>query len=224
MVTVAHIAGKIVERRPFLEEALARGIINYAFLAESLRPEIEKELKKEVNPQAIAMALRRLSERLARRSKRARAFVSFRETDVTVKSDLFEMTILKSQKSIDNIRRAYGLVNFSQGGFLIVTHGLYEITIIASKKYKARIQKIFSGEKALKTIDNLSSLTVKMPIEAVEAVGPIYTVAKALNWENIAIIEIVSTLTEMTLILKEEDVSRAFGIVKEIIREQQEKK
>ncbi len=64
----------------------------------------------------------------------------------------------------------------------------------------------------------LSSLSIKIPIEAIETVGLLYILTKAINWENINIVEIVSTLTEMTFILKEDDVSRAFNTVKKLIK------
>ena len=41
---------------------------------------------------------------------------------------------------------------------------------------------------------------------------------KALNWEDISIIEVVSTLTEMTFVLREKDISLAFNTVKETDR------
>ena len=64
MPTIAHIAEKMVERKPFIEEAMAQGVINYASLAQILQPEIEKELKKKVKTSAVMMALRRTSEKL----------------------------------------------------------------------------------------------------------------------------------------------------------------
>jgi len=48
MVTVAHLVEKIIAQKPFLQEALSKGIVNNAALAEELLPEIEKELKKRV--------------------------------------------------------------------------------------------------------------------------------------------------------------------------------
>ena len=210
----------MVEKKPFLEEALARGIINYVALAEILRPEIEKELKKEVKTSAIMMSLRRLSEKLEKNFIK-QAQIRFKETDITIKSNLFEITVLKSSVIISNIKRLYDLMDFSRGDFLTITQGVYEITIISNKKYKNKIEKILEEEKIVKTIDNLSSLTIKIPIEAVEQIGLFYIVTKALNWENINIIEIVSTLTEMTFILKEDDISQAFNILKKLIEEQE---
>ncbi len=48
MVTIARIVEKHIEERPFVQEALSRGIINNAALAEELIPIVEKELKKKM--------------------------------------------------------------------------------------------------------------------------------------------------------------------------------
>ena len=218
MVTVSHIARKIVERKPFLEEALSRGLINYGALADQMKGEIEKELGKEVERAAILMALRRLKEELEESFVR-QATVKFRESDITIKSDLIEVTYLKSYSIINNIRKLYDSVDFSKGDFLTITHGLYEITIISSKKYGGKIESVFSSEKLVKKISSLSSLTVRIPEEAINTIGLFYVLTKAINWENIPIVEIVSTLTELTFILKEDDISRAFGVIKGVMAE-----
>ena len=219
MVTVSHLTEKIIEKKPFLEDALAKGIINYVALAENLKPEIEKELKKKIKTSAIMMALRRLSEKLEKNFIK-QAQVRFKETDITIKSDLFEITLLKSPSNIKNIKRIYDLIDSSRGDFLTITQGMYEITIISHKKYKNKMEKILEEEKVIKNIDNLSSLTIKIPISAVEQIGLFYVITKSLNWENINIIEIVSTLTEMTFILKEDKTSQAFNTIKRLIEDE----
>ena len=216
MVTVSHLVESLVEKTPFLEEALSKGLINYAALAESLQPDIEKELKKQVKHSAVMMALRRLSEKLEKNFIK-QSQIHFKETDITIKSDLFEITFSKSQASINSIKKLYDRVDFSKGDFLTITYGVYEITIISNKRYKSKIQKIFEYEKTIKIIDNLSSLTIKVPMELVEQIGLFYTVTKALNWVNINIVEIVSTLTEMTFIVKEDDIPRTFNTIKKLV-------
>ena len=216
MVTVSHIVGKIVKDRPFLEEALSKGLINYFSLAEQMKEEIEKELGKDIKTSAVMMAIRRLKESLERNFVKT-AGIKFRESDITIKSDLVEFTFLKSPSIICNVRKLYDSVDFSRGDFLTITHGLYEITIIASKKYGGRIEKIFESEKLIKKISSLTSLTIIIPPEALNTAGFFYIVTKALNWENISIVEIVSTLSEMTLILKESDLSKAFNSIKSLI-------
>jgi len=70
-------------------------------------------------------------------------------------------------------------------------------------------------------IDYLCSITINIPIEAIETVGLFYVVTRALNWENINITDIVSTSTEMTFIIKEEDTSRTFNILKKLIKDKE---
>ena len=59
MKTIANCVESILISQPFLEEALARGIINYSALAEELNPTVSEILKKPVKSGAIMMALRR---------------------------------------------------------------------------------------------------------------------------------------------------------------------
>ena len=219
MATISHLVKNIVGKRPFLEEVLARGLVNYVNLAKNLQPEIEYEIKKEVKFSAIMMALRRISESLEEDIVK-HSSVKFRETDITVKSGLFEITVIKSQNIMNTIRKLYGLIDFSSGDYLTMTHGLYEVTIISANKHKNKIIKILEDEKITKIINNLSSLTIRIPIDAIETPGLFYILTKDLNWENINIVEIVSTLTELTFILKEEDVARAFNKLKDLTKEQ----
>jgi aspartokinase len=219
MTTISNIVQKIVREKPFLEEALAKGLINYASLAENIQNEIEKELSKKVKLSAVVMALRRLAEKLETELIKKTSF-QFKETDVTIKSDLVEFTVQKSATVINSIRKVYDSVDFSKGDFLTMTQGVYEITLIFNKKYKNKFAKIFEEEKIIKTIAELASVTIKIPIDVVETVGFFYIITKALNWENINIIEIVSTLTELTFIVKEDDAPRAFKVLKELVSSQ----
>ena len=218
MPTAAHLVQSIVERKPFIAEALAKGLINYAALADDIKPEIESELKQEVKHAAVMMALRRYAEKLEDKFKLTH--FQFKESDMTIKSDLFEITIQKSNQIPAELSKLYDLVDFAQGDFLTITHGLYEVTIISNKKHEKSIEKIFEKETLVKKIERLSSLTIKIPINSIETPGMFYIITKALAWDNINIVEIISTLTELTFIMKEEDVSRAFNTLKQLMEEQ----
>ena len=64
MVNMSFLVEKIIEQKPFLQEALSKGIVNNAALAEQLMPELEQQLKNKVKFSAVNMAIRRLSEKL----------------------------------------------------------------------------------------------------------------------------------------------------------------
>jgi len=217
MVTVSHLVEKIVEQKPFLQEALSRGIVNNAALAEELIPQIEKELKKKIKFSAVNMAIRRLSQKL---EKTFIAKAKFdKNSDITIKSDLIEITVFKTEDAQGYVKKVYDIVNFKKGDFLTITQGLNEVMIITNKRHEKKALSLFPPRIVKKTIKNLSSLTIIIPPESIGTVGLFYIVTRALNWENINIVDIVSTFTEMTFIVNEDDTARAFNVLNRLIKE-----
>lgn len=217
MVTVSHLVEKIVEQKPFLQEALSRGIVNNAALAEELTPQIEKELKKKIKFSAVNMAVRRLSQKL---EKTFIAKAKFdKNSDITIKSDLIEITVFKTEDVQGYVKKVYDIINFKKGDFLTITQGLNEVMIITNKRHEKKALGIFPSRFVKKTIKNLSSLTITIPPESIGTVGLFYIVTRALNWENINIVDIVSTFTEMTFIVSENDTARAFNVLNNLVKE-----
>ena len=212
MATIAHLAEKLVEQQPYLEEALTRGIINYAALAEELQPQIEKELKVKVKSSAVMMALRRLSERLQKGTHQMQG-IHFNESDIMLRSDLCELTVVKTPSSLKKLKSISDIPEYRRGDFFTMTQGFYEVTLITNKRNLTKVEKALDDEKIMKVITHLASVTVTIPLASIETMGFFYTITKALNWNNINIIEIVSTLTEMSFIVREGDAAHAFDIL-----------
>ena len=218
MVTVSHVVTRILEDMPFLEEALIRDIINYSYLAEMIKPQVEQEMRKQVKRAAIVMAIRRFRETLKTGSVEA-LHVDFTESDITLRSGIFEITVVKDRNTIDEMQRLYDMVDVTKGDLLTVTQGLYEITILSNTRYKEQIQKLFAKDQTIKVTEGLASLMVKISKESAESVGVLYVLVKALAWNNVNIIEMVSTLTEEIFIIKEEDTAVAFNAIKGLVKE-----
>ncbi|MBT4823930.1 hypothetical protein HN695_01015 [Candidatus Woesearchaeota archaeon] len=218
MVTIARTVEKIIERKPFLQEALIRGIVNVAALAEEITSEVEQEMGQKVKFSAVMMAIRRLGEKL---EKTVINRVKFdKSTDVSLRSDLYEITLKKIPGVQTKISKLYELINSKENDILTVTQGFHEITLITNKRNKEKIKKIFKKEEIKSEIEDLASVTINIPPEAIESVGLFYIATKALTWENINAIEVVSTFTELTFIIKENSAAKAFDVLKRLIREQ----
>lgn len=216
MPTIAHLTRKIIEKKPFLEEALSEGLINNAALAEKIIPELEKELKKKIKFSAVNLAIRRMAENL---NKKAIIHLKFdKNSDITIKSNIIEIVLYKQDKIQEYIKKIYSLMNFARGDFLTITQGINEIMVITNEKYEKTIIEMLPEKIIKKKIKNLSTLTVNIPESAVEGIGLFYAISKALNWENINVIDIVSTYTEITLIVNENDASKAFDVLKNLMQ------
>lgn len=215
MITVSEIVENIVRRTPFLEEALARRIINLSAFSREIKPEIEKELMRKVKEGAIVMGLKRLSNRIKKIHKEQRTFFQT-PPDLMVRSNLVEITILNSDTLLNKQKRFLEQIKFIQNYFLTFTQGIYETTIIVSKNLEEKLLKIFEDEKIISKFENLSSLTIQLP-EGSALIPGIYTfILKALAWEGINLIEVVSTFNEFTIILENKNTDRAFSILKRI--------
>ena len=215
MVTISRVVEKVIGDNPILQEAISRGIINYAALAEDIKPKIEQEMRAPIKTSAIMMALRRLSEKLEK------SFVSKakfdKNADIFVKSDLFEITLKKSRRTYSLIKEVYENVD-PEKDFLTVTQGLSQITLISNKRNKKYIMEKLGKEKIVKEINDLACISTILPLNAIDQVGYFYNITRGFAWENIPIIEIVSTLTELNFIVKEKDIPKSFNLFKEIIR------
>ncbi len=211
MVTIAHLTKKILQEKPFVHEALAKDLINIGALAEMIKPDIEKELG-EVKTSAIAMAIRRYVE-----NNNKQLYHKIRLTqksDLLVKSNLFEISLLKSSTIYKKLVRLYEIVDFNIGDTLNIIHGNYEILVVGNEKYKEEFLKVLEDEQIKMVKDNISSISIKIPKECIDVPGFYFAITKALSLENIPILDIVNTETEATLILDDKDISKAYDVLK----------
>lgn len=212
MPNITQAVSEIVKRRPFLEEGLSSGIINHAYLADSLKDEIERMTGKHTNRYAIIMAIRRLSESLSE-SFAAKAALNLHGSELAVISGISEITVSKSAATNQRIEKMYARFDPSKGDFLTITQGLYESTIIFSTKHAEIVKRSFMPRDIIYSADGLASLIVKISGAAADSVGVLYALTKILSWENINIIEMVSTRTEEIFILKEGDAAAGFSAI-----------
>lgn len=216
MVTVSHIVKKLVSEKPFLEEALRSKIISYGGLAEQFQPIIEKELGREVKFSAIIMALRRYSEELEDKYNSVKPFDFSGE--ILMKTNISDYIVVKTPQLVSKLKMAHNLVDYSRGDTLNVIVGNNEVSIIISERHESRLRDFLRGEKILNRENNLVSLSVVFSsIDFVHTPGVIFSVVRKLAWENINIYEIVSTMTELTLILSKKDSMRAYNALYELV-------
>lgn len=208
MITVPQAVEKTVRKSPFLEEALARKLINLSELARVIKPGIEEELLKDVSIGSIVMALKRLSKDLSTNRIDDQIIQMF--GDISVRSSLMEFTYANSDTVLSNLRKL--LDETPDEVFLTWTRGIFETTIILSSKMEKAVEKIFIKEKLKFKITDLSSLAIKLPPENIEMPGVYYMALKLLAWEGISITDAVSTATELTIILPNKHIDRAFSV------------
>lgn len=215
MITVPEITEEIIKESPYLESAIASGLINLSSLARKIQPQIQKRLLKDIKFGAIIMALKRLEEKLKSREKKITpALKSF--GDLTVKSNLVEFTFRNSQTLLTKEKELLQKVANEKGVFLTLTQSLLQTSLIISASWQKEAEKIFEKEKVIFHFINLSAITLILSEQTIKTPGAYYFILKILAWYDINIIEVVSSFTELTLVFESKDIDRAFSILKNL--------
>lgn len=214
MITIPETVEQIISGSPFLEEALNEGIINYSALARKIKPEIERRLMKNVQQGAILMALRRMPKKFKPANSLKKIMHS--SNDLIVRSNLIEFVIANTNFTINMHENLIKMSEQEEQYFMTITEGVFETTIIASNDLYKQIKPILTPEKIISELTNLSSITIHLPTSNVYSPGLYYFFLKALAWEGINVVEVVSTYTEFTIVLENKDVDRAFSVLKNL--------
>lgn len=214
MISTQVVVEELIRNAPYLETALAEDIVNYSSLARYLKPKIEKRLLKDIREGAIIMALKRASERLKGTLPKTEEIIKMLG-DITIRSNLVDYTFVNSPTLINAQNKIIEKMKDRKDIFMTISHGISQISVIASESIENEIKEIFKEETAICTLNNLSSLTIRIPLEATKMPGVLYSILKLLAWEGISLIEMISTYTELTIVLNNKDIEKAFSLVKE---------
>ena len=213
MKSISKTVEKIIVSSPFLEEALSEKLINVSSLARKIKPEVEELMEQDIKEGAIVMAINRLAPSYYYKINIGiKDFVN-NIGDIIVRSNLADYTFENSPTLINKQQNLLLEASKSKKHFHTISQGVYETTIIVSDSLCSTIDEIFVGEHRLAFRQNLSSITVKLPMENTEISGLYYYIFKKLAWVGINIIEIISTTNEFTMVVSDEDIDRAFSIL-----------
>ncbi len=214
-MSVSKIVKDIVKEQPYLLEAINRGIIHFGNLSAELRPKVESIMEKKVTDSSIIMALRRYADELQEMSEKEGDRRLYCE--ITMKTNICDFNVVKTPKLLQMIPSFYGLVELERGDFLNVTIGNHEVSIVVSQKYYKTIAKKLEKEKILDKESDLVALTIVFDGDFFNTPGITYQILQALAWKNINILEIISTISELTLVIDKSDSIRSYEVLYELI-------
>lgn len=216
MKTISAVVEHYIKKKPFLQSALAQGIINLTSLSRIVKPEIEEELGKEVRNGAIVMALKRLSDDLEFRATHKIVKVLKNIGEITVRSNLTDYTFLSSETILAKQAKLLEEVHKNQDIFYTSSRGVNEINIVVSNSLDNTVEELFKNERCTQKVKNLSSVTVKLPAENVSVPGIYYFIFQRLAWEGIVLYEVISTTNEFTILVNDDQVDVAFKTIKDL--------
>jgi len=212
MISVSQAVEAIILHTPFLEEALRQNILNLSSVARDIKKDIETFTQKPVKTGAIVMALKRYN---ARGGRTLTGTVYSKIRDITVRSGLVGYTFRNSQTIASCQNELFQQIGTQPDIVCNISIGLLETTMIISASLEQTVRRVFADETEVAHIPSLAAIILRLTQDTTEIPGIYYMILKYLAWDGINVVEVVSTYTELTVIVREKDIDAAFSSIKQ---------
>ncbi len=209
MRKISEAVETIVEGHPALSFGIHHRLLNLTKLARFLRASVEAQTRKEVSESAVLMSLSRLQRRWTR--SRPQKTDSLVLDKVSIVSGLCSVTLAKTQTTHRELNRVFTAVQ-EQNGFITITEGLRETTVIVEEENFARLRKALSSRPKI-IHHQVASVGMTFSERYLSVKGVLHQLLEQIALQNINVLEVASTATEFYIYVEEKDVEIAFASI-----------
>lgn len=204
MKSITDLARSLIEEDELLYEGLRQDLLNLRAVGRQLRPKIEKVKMEKVGLETIVVSLSRIqSEVSAREPIKPRV----RLIDISMQTPLSTLTYPKAGLSKNHLSEIRRIIDKNVSKFCTMTEGFKEVTIIVPANLAGSILKKLDVKPNL-TRNNLYAVSLHFDPKYLKQSNVLYSILGELAPERINLIEIISTATELSLIVEPSDVQK----------------
>ena len=207
MLKISDSIKELIENNSFFNFGIYYKLLNLTRVAKFIKPHIEAKTKKKVTENAILMSLSRIQNETRKKIKDS----DFKIENMIIHSDLCTMTFYNTKETHERINKIYSKI-LNDRGFMTITEGSNEITIIFENRFLEKIKKE-TLEKPKYSKEKISSICIKFNSKYIKIPGLLYLILQQIALQNLNIIELNSTETEIILYLETKDIKNAFDTI-----------
>lgn len=205
MQSLKQALSEVIQQNAFLQAGLYQRLFNLTQLSRYLLPILEVRLQKPLSVNAITMALSRAQSDLP---AQPRLDKHYRVNNVSIHSGLATLTYTRTdhtqvalQTVLEQIRNSQGYVSLSQG--------MRELTLIVDQGfYDAVCDAVVETPRF--ALQGVAAVGVEFGQRYENTPGLLHSVLQRIAMQNINIIEISSTYSEVVVYVEELDAMRTF--------------
>lgn len=184
------------------QEALRRGVLNLRAYGRSIRAKVEASRGEKVDVATLAVALSRLEKKA---KTEAGLIPNVKLDDLTVRAPLVDITYPRSTVTTRELERIASSLHNDSENFIAVNQADREITIIVPARYETTVTDAIDAAPTY-VQDDLYAVTVHFPVSYMPVPNVIYTLVAAVAAHQINLIELISTLTELSFVVEKDNV------------------
>jgi aspartokinase len=211
--SITNAVKEVVNNDLSFQDSLQRDYCNISALARIIKPKIDLMLSgKNTSIESIVTALKR-SRRDYNVPERPIASILAAST-ISVKTDVAKVSAEKSKKTIEKVAKA---MTQNVGNFISVSESIMSITLVFDDVLFEDVKAMFAHDDILEIEDDLAAIIVHSPEEIIKTPGCAIAFYNQLARRHINIEDTVSCYTDTIVLVKMEQVGKAFNALTDLI-------
>jgi aspartokinase len=194
------------------QDSLQRDYCNISALARIIRPQIDHMLGRDISIESIITALKRSKHDYNVQQKPIAAILA--ASTITVNTDVAKVSAKKSKKTIEKVAKA---MIQSTGNFISISESIMSITLVFDDLLLQDIKGMFAHDDILEIENSLAAIIVHSPEEIIKTPGCAIAFYNQLARRHINIEDTVSCYTDTIVLVKMEQVGKAFNALTDLI-------
>jgi aspartokinase len=214
MKTITNSVRTVMQNDEVAREASRRGILNSSAYAREILPQIEKETWKDVEETSVTVAI----NRIAKNQKWLAIKPHIQFDKIAIETGLVDVTFEKTVELQKMLSSTVSSVRQELSNDLYIeSTGQHQVTTIMSSRMWNRLSKLIH-QKPIGIYTNQIALSISFDQKYLQVPNFIYGVLSILALEDINLIEIVSTMTEIVLVINSDDMELALKGLKKYLK------
>lgn len=210
-ISISKTVQSLIEDDLSIQESLAKGYGNFSAISRLLKPRVEEIVGRKVKLGALVTAVKRAKVSYMTRPDYMKIVA---ESIISLRTDVAKISVEKTKKTLEMARKI--LAKYPDV-FLQVLEGTTTLTLIVDQRIFNDLRSTFTREDILDAKQNMAALIVQSPRGIVETPGCIAALYIPISRNGINIEETVSCFTETIIVIRMEDVGRAFMLLNDLI-------
>lgn len=205
MKTIAEHVREHITSDLVAYEALQRGILNLTAYGRGVKKAIEAERLEKTDLGTLTVALSRLRGEIQAKPPLTPKLAL---KDLTLQAPLCDITYAKHAVSDAELEAVSKLIRSDSKDFTAITQAYREVTIIAPSRLRAQVEQTIKRRPDY-VQDGLFAASVHFSIGYLQVPNVIYALLASLAAHQVNIVEVISTGTELSIIITKDDVDTA---------------
>ena len=194
------------------QDSLQRDYCNISALSRLIKPQIDHMLGKDTSIESIITALKRSRYDYNVQEKPIASILA--ASTITVNTDVAKISAKKSKKTIEKVAKA---MIQGAGNFISMSESIMSITLVFDDLLLQDVKVMFAYDDILEMENGLAAIIVHSPEDIIKTPGCAIAFYNQLARRHINIEDTVSCYTDTIVLVKMEQVGKAFNALTDLI-------